>query len=183
MLSDDSQSTVDMDDVRNAAVTQAIRTQEVFEQFLTDRSKQAPSIDDWAMLLSSGKNLVLISDILDWLFQHGYGAARTGAVATEVAGIANDAIANILRLAEEIRTGRPLRVAAVRDTAPELRSASLTSLSQPGLATSPDALRAAIGLVAVVDWLQQLEDLLRDLDKPVAEMLTPNTRAWWSLSR
>lgn len=34
---------------------EAIRAQEVFEQFLIERTRQAPGVDIWAMLLSSGK--------------------------------------------------------------------------------------------------------------------------------
>jgi hypothetical protein len=37
------------------ARSEAIRAQEVFEQFLIERTRQAPGVDIWAMLLSSGK--------------------------------------------------------------------------------------------------------------------------------
>lgn len=72
-------------------------------------------------------------------------------------------------LAEEIRSGGELRVTGIHDTAAELRRAALSSLSQPDLATSPPALRSAIGLVSAVQWLGQLDRLLLDLKDPLPE--------------
>jgi len=131
------------------------------------------------MLLSSGKGLLLISDIVDWLFEHGYSATESGTPASTVGTVATNAIGNILRLAEEIRSGHPLRVAGAHNAAAELRSAALASFSQPDVATSPAALRSAIGLVSSADWLGQLDSLLQDLDEPVGETLAANATHWW----
>jgi hypothetical protein len=60
-----------------------------------------------------------------------------------------------------------------------LREAALVGLSDPTLARSPDALRSAIGLVSVADWLQQLETLLRELEAPVAATFAVNSTPWW----
>ena len=178
LLTDAGEPADAVDTARSTAWTRAIRAQEVFEQFLNERTRQAPGIDVWATLLSSGKGLMLISDVIDWLFEHGYSAARSGAPASTVGNVASNAIGNILRLAEEIRSGHPLRVAGAHDFAAELRSAALATLSQPELATSPAALRSAIGLVSTADWLGQLDSLLQDLDKPVAETLAANATHW-----
>jgi uncharacterized membrane protein YccC len=161
------------------ARTKAIRAQEVFEQLLNERMRQAPGVEVWAMLLSGGKGFLLIGDVLDWLSEHGYAAARAGAPAGTLATLADNAVSSIVRLAEEIRSGHPLRVAGSMDVSGKLRSAALACLSAPGLASSPEELRAAIGLVAVADWLGQLEILLRDLEAPVAATLVVNAQPWW----
>ncbi len=161
------------------ARTQAIRAQEVFELFLNERSRQSPAISVWATLLSSGKGFLLIGDVVDSMVHAGYGAGSVGEPATAVGTVAGDAIASIVRMAEEIRSGRALRVTQPRDTSQELRAASLTSLSAPSLAADPSAVRAAIGLVFFADWLAQLDLLLRDLESPVAETLAASRLPWW----
>jgi len=75
------------------------------------RTRQAPGVDTWAMLLSSGRGFLLIGDVLDWLFEHGYAAAQAGAPAGTLATLAGNAVAHIVRLAEEMRSGHRLRVA------------------------------------------------------------------------
>ena len=179
MLTDANESLEDLSDSHRAARTEAIRAQEVFEQFLNERRQQAPGVDVWAMLLSSGKGFLLIGDVLDWLFEHGYAAVETGAPAGTVATTAGTAVSNIVRLAEEIRSGRLLRVADPPDASGKLRDASLESLAEPGVGTSPEALRSAIALVSAADWLQQLEVLLRDLQVPVAATSTASATPWW----
>ena len=179
VLTDADESPNAVNAARDLAHTEAIRAQEVFELFLNERTRQAPGIDVWAMLLSSGKGFLLIGDVLDWLFEHGYAAADSGAAARTIGHLATDAIANILRLAEEIRSGKPLRVAGARDPSAELRNAALASLSEPALVSSAAALRSAIGLVSAADWLGQLDTLLRDLDAPVASTLAANRMPWW----
>jgi uncharacterized membrane protein YccC len=161
------------------ARTEAIRAQEVFEQFLIERTHQAPGIEIWATLLTSGKGFLLIGGVLDWLFEHGYSASCAGAPAASVATLADNAVAHVVRLAEEIRSGRGLRVASPPDESAALRSAALTSLSDPALPESPEALRSAIALVSVADWLQQLETLLRDLEAPVAATFGLKSTPWW----
>jgi uncharacterized membrane protein YccC len=167
-----------VDAARDLARTQAIRAEEVFELFLKERTRQALDVDAWATLLTCGKGFLLIGDVVDWLFEHGYAAVGTDASAS-VGGLASEAIANILRLAEEIRSGKRLRVAGPRDATAELRTAALASLSGPGVAGSPTALRSAIGLSSTADWLAQLDHLLNDLDLTVSRTLSENTSAWW----
>src|SRR5207244_8265085 len=111
LLTDAGEPADAVDTARSTARTRAIRAQEVFEQFLNERTRQAPGIDVWAMLLSSGKGLLLIGDVLDWLFEHGYAAAQAGAPAGTLAMLAGNAVAHIVRLAEELRMGHRLRVA------------------------------------------------------------------------
>jgi hypothetical protein len=161
------------------AHTQAIRAQEVFELFLNERSRQAPPIAVWATLLSSGKAFLLIGDVVDGMVNHGYAAVGVGAPAIVVGTLAGEAIASIVRMAEEIQSGHALRVTQPRDTSEELRRASLSGLSAPGLAAAPDALRSAIGLVFLSDWLTQLDLLLRDLESPVGETLAASRMPWW----
>src|SRR5262249_9226319 len=86
------------------AHTQSIRTQEVFELFLNERSRQSPAISVWATLLSSGKGFLLIRDVVDSMINGGYAAVGIGAPATVVGTAAGDAIASIVRMAEEIRS-------------------------------------------------------------------------------
>jgi len=179
MLTDADEPEEEVSGSHRVARTEAIRAQEVFEQFLNERTRQAPGVDVWAMLLSSGKGFLLIGDVLDWLFEHGYAAAQAGAPAVTLATLAGNAVADLLRLAEEIRSGHRLRVAGPPDASGKLRSAALMSLSEPGLPSSPEALRSAIAVVSVADWLQQLETLLRDLEAPVAATLVVNSTAWW----
>jgi hypothetical protein len=109
----------------------------------------------------------------------GYAAVGVGRPATVVGSVAGEAVANIVRMAEEIRSGHALRVTQPRDTSEELRGASLTGLSAPGVAASPEALRSAIGLVFFSDWLGQLDVLLRDLEGSVAETLAASRLPWW----
>jgi hypothetical protein len=109
----------------------------------------------------------------------GYAAVGVGAPATVVGTAAGDAIASIVRMAEEIRSGHALRVTQPRDTSEELREASLTTLSAPGIAATPETLRAAIGLVFFADWIAQLDLLLRDLESPVAQTLAASRMPWW----
>jgi hypothetical protein len=161
------------------AHTEVIRAEEVFEQFLNERSSEVPPVEVWAMLLNGGKGFLVIGEVVDWLAKHGYVAADTGTPATTLGSLASEAIANISRLAEEIRGGRSLRVTVRRDVSKELRRAALASLSEPGVTGSPQALRAAIGLVSTADWLGQLDVLLRDLEAPVAETLAGAGRLWW----
>jgi uncharacterized membrane protein YccC len=179
MLTDANEPADEVSASNRIARTQAIRAQEVFEQFLNERTRQAPGVEVWAMLLSSGKGILLIGDVLDWLFEHNYSAARAGPSAATLAVVADTAVAHVVRLAEEIRTGYRLRVAGPADASGKLRSAALASLSQPGLARSPEALRPAIAVVSVADWLQQLEALLRDLETAVASTFAVNSRPWW----
>jgi uncharacterized membrane protein YccC len=179
MLTDAAEPVEQVSASHRIARTEAIRAQEVFEQFLNERTRQAPGVDVWAMLLSSGKGFLLICDVLDWLFEHGYSAASGGAPAATLAILADNAVANVIRLAEELRSGHRLRVAGPSDASGMLRSAALASLSEPGLADSPAALRSAIAAVSVADWLQQLETLLRDLDAPVAATFAVNSTSWW----
>jgi uncharacterized membrane protein YccC len=178
MLTDANEPDEEARSLRRLARTEAIRAQEVFEQFLNERTRQAPGVDVWAMLLSSGKGLLLIGDVLDWLVEHGYGAAQAGAPAGTLATVAGSAVAQIVRLAEEMRSGHRLRVADPPDTSGKLRSAALDSLSEPRLRTSPDLLRSTIGLVTAADWLQQVETLLLDLEAPVAATLRVNSTPW-----
>jgi uncharacterized membrane protein YccC len=179
MLTDAEEPMEDVSASNRAARTEAIRAQEVFEQFLNERRQTAPGVDVWAMLLSSGKGFLLIGDVLDWLFEHGYAAVQSGAPAGTVATLAGNAVANIVRLAEEMRSGRLLRVADPPDASGKLHTAALDSLAAPCLTMSPEALRSAIALVSAADWLQQLEVLLRDLEVPVAATLTANSKPWW----
>jgi hypothetical protein len=164
---------------KDLANTQAIRAQEVFEQFLNERSRQAPSISVWATLLSSGKAFLLIGDVVDSMVEHGYAAASVGAPASVCGTFAGEAVANIVRMAEEIRSGRALRVTEPPDASDELRGASLTALSAPDLGASPEALRAASGLVFFADWLRQLDILLHEMESPVAETLAASRLPWW----
>jgi uncharacterized membrane protein YccC len=161
------------------ARTRAIRAQEIFEQFLNERSRQSPGISVWATLLSSGKSFLLIHDVVDSMVNHGYAAGNVGIPTIVVGTHAGEAIASIVRMAEEIRSGQALRVAQPRDASDELRDASLAGLSAPGLASSPDAMRAATGLAFFSDWLGQLDSLLRDLESPVAETLAASRMPWW----
>ncbi len=165
--------------VNSLARTQAIRAQEVFELFLTERGQQSPAISVWATLLSSGKAFLLIGEVVDSMANAGYAAVGVGRPATVVGSVAGEAVANIVRMAEEIRSGHALRVTQPRDTSEELRGASLTGLSAPGVAASPEALRSAIGLVFFSDWLGQLDVLLRDLEGSVAETLAASRLPWW----
>jgi hypothetical protein len=179
VLTDADESTEALSASHRDARTEAIRAQEVFEQFLNERTRQAPGVEVWAMLLNSGKGFLLIGDVLDWLAEHGYAAAPSGAPTGTLAALASNAVSSIVRLAEELRSGHQLRVAESIDPSNELRSAALAGLSAPGLASSPDGLRSAIGLVSVAEWLGQLETLLRDLEAPVAATLSVNARPWW----
>jgi uncharacterized membrane protein YccC len=179
MLTDADEPTQEVSASNRIARTEAIRAQEVFQQFLNERTRQAPGVDVWAMLLSGAKSFLLIGDVLDWLFEHRYSAAHGGAPAATLAVLADSGVANIVRLAEEIRSTHRLRVAGPPDASAKLGSAALASLSEPGLARSPEALRSAIAVVAVADWLQQLETLLRDLEAPVAATLAVNSVPWW----
>src|SRR5258708_6681741 len=89
MLTDANELDEEVSSSHRLARTEAIRAQEVFEQFLNERTRQAPGVDTWAMLLSSGRGFLLIGDVLDWLFEHGYAAvqarAPAGALAAPVA--------------------------------------------------------------------------------------------------
>jgi len=161
------------------AHTEVIRAEEVFELFLNERSGQVASVDVWARLLNGGKGILVVGEVLDWMAQHGYSAAGTGAPATTLGSLASEAIANMSRLAEEIRGGRSLRVTVQRDVSTELRSAALASLSEPAVIAARDGLHAAIGLVSTADWLAQLDVLLHDLEAPVAETLADDRRSWW----
>ena len=96
-----------------------------------------------------------------------------------MATVAGSAVAHIVRLAEEMRSGHRLRVADPPDASGKLRSAALASLSEPRLSNSPEVLRPRSGSVSAADWLQQLETLLRDLEAPVAATLKVNSRPWW----
>jgi hypothetical protein len=77
----------------------------VFELFLNERGRRVPPVEIWATLLSGGKRLLLIRDVLDSQADEGYTAFGTGAAATAVGSFASDSVANIVRLAEEIRGG------------------------------------------------------------------------------
>jgi uncharacterized membrane protein YccC len=179
MLADPGEPVETLRMARGLARTEAIRAQEVFELVLNERRVQTPPIEVWAMLLTGGKGFLLIGDILEWLVSHGYAAAGSGAPATAVGTLAGDAIANVLRLAEEIRTGNSLRVTGARDASAELRTASLASLTEPQVTRSADALRAAIGLVSSADWLAQLNALVKDLEGPVDQTRAAATSPWW----
>src|SRR5262249_53184188 len=85
----DAHSEVSAAAVHTQAHTEAIRAQEVFESFLAERSRQLPPIEVWATLLSAGKGFLLIGEVADWLADHGYAAAETGAPATVVGGFAS----------------------------------------------------------------------------------------------
>jgi uncharacterized membrane protein YccC len=179
MLTDPGEPPETLRMARGLARTEAIRAQEVFELVLSERRQQTPPIEVWAMLLTGGKGFLLIGDILEWLVSHGYAAAGSGAPAAAVGTLAGDAIASVLRLAEEIRTGDSLRVTGTRDASAELRSASLASLGEPQVTRSSDALRAAIGLVASADWLGQLNVLVKDLEGPVDQTRAAAGAPWW----
>jgi hypothetical protein len=116
MLTDTNEPDQEVSSSHRLARTEAIRAQEVFEQFLSERTRQASGVDVWAMLLSSGKGFLLIGDVLDWLFEHGYAAAQAGAPAGTLTTVAGSAIAHSVRLAEEMRSGHRLRVAGFPDT-------------------------------------------------------------------
>jgi uncharacterized membrane protein YccC len=179
MLADSSEPAETLRAARAYAGTEAIRAQEVFELVLNERRQQQPPIEVWAMLLTSGKGFLLIGDVLEWMVSHGYAASGTGAPATTVGSLAGDAIASVLRLAEEIRTGNSLQVTGARDASAELRDAALVSLTEPEVTRSSAALRAAIGLVSSADWLGQLNALVKDLEGPVAETRAAAGAPWW----
>jgi uncharacterized membrane protein YccC len=165
--------------VRNRAHAETIRAEEVFEQFLNERGRQVPPVEVWATLLSGGKRLLLIGEILDWLAEHGYAAAGGGTPATAIGSLASDAIANVARLADEVRAGRSLRVTPRHDGSAERRAAALAALAVPGIAASSAALRSAIGLVSTAEWLAQLETLAQELEAPVAETRAAALLPWW----
>jgi hypothetical protein len=179
MLADPGEPAETLRAARGLGRTEAIRAQEVFELVLNERREQTPPIEVWAMLLSSGKGFFLIGDMLEWMVSHGYAAEATGIPASSVGTLAGDAIANVLRMAEEIRTGNSLRVTGARDASAELRSASLASLTEPRVTQSSDALHAAIGLVSCADWLGQLNALVKDLEGPVAATRAAAGTPWW----
>jgi len=178
-LTDANEPVEALNTARESARTQAIRAQEVFELFLTERTRQAPPVDVWALLLSSGKGFLLVGDAVDGFVEHGYAAARTRAAAGTVASVASLAIADMIRLAEEIRSGKPLRVAEQPKTSALLRAAQLASLSEPGVLESPAALRSAVALVATADWVAQLDLLLQALEMPAGQTLGGYARPWW----
>jgi uncharacterized membrane protein YccC len=167
------------DGVHRDAETQAIRTQEVFELFLNERSRQSPAVEVWAMLLACGKGFLQVAEVVEWLAKRGYAANAAGSRSAVVGSVADEAVASILRMAEELRSGHALRVTEPQDHSAELRDAALASLSEPEVAASPEVLRSAIGLVATANWIDHLDSLLQMLESPLAETLAASRLPWW----
>ena len=93
--------------------------------------------------------------------------------------MASDAIANVVRVANEIEGGSSLRVTQRRDRSAERRAATLAALAVPRIVDSPGALRSAIGLVSTADWLGQMETLLEHMESQVAKTRAAARLAWW----
>jgi uncharacterized membrane protein YccC len=180
MLAEDGGAANDVTDSLSADVeTQAIRAQEVFELFLNERSRQAPAVEVWAMLLSCGKGFLQIAEVVEWLAERGYTANSAASRLEVVGSVADEAVASILRMAEELRSGHAMRVTEPREHSAELRNAALASLSAPEIGGTPSALRSAIGLVATANWIDHLDGLLQTLEGPVAETLAAARLPWW----
>ena len=135
-------------------------------------------VEVWSSLLSGGKRLLQIGEILDWLANHGYAATAGVAAGSAMGGLADDALADVVRLAGEVQEGRLLRILPTHDRAAERRAADVACLAQPNIADSPEAMRSAIGLVAASDWLAQVETLVEHLEVPLARA-TPARQGWW----
>jgi uncharacterized membrane protein YccC len=170
---------VSPDALRAVALTESIRADEVFDLFLRDRGTQIPPVEVWAMLLSGGKRLRLIGEVIDWLAERGYAARDTQTDTVAMGSLANDALANVVRLAGEVEGGRLLRVTPTHDTAAARRAAAIAGLSVPNITASPAAMRSAIGLAAAADWLAQLEATVNQLEAPVAQAGAAAGLAWW----
>ena len=167
-----------VEDLRAKALTESIRAGEVFDLVLSEGGTRSVPVEVWSALLSGGKRLLQIGETLDWLANHGYAATAGGAPGSAIGGLADDALADVVRLAGEVKEGRLLRILPTHERAAERRAAAVACLAQPNIADSREAMRSAIGLVAASDWLAQIETLVEHLEIPLARA-APSRQNWW----
>jgi uncharacterized membrane protein YccC len=129
------------------------RADEALDQFLSERGSKRPDPQRAAMLVASGSDMILFSDLIRILLETLHCQAD--------------------RLDTTIHTNAP--VAAVSPTV--LREVSLRCLGR--WRDEPDFERSAIALVAVAEWVEVLDKLLARLHEPVSDVVAASAVPWW----
>jgi uncharacterized membrane protein YccC len=166
--------------LRRAAHAEAERAGEVFARFLVDRGTKSLPVEDWAELLAGGKRFMLAGEILDYLAREGYVVGQMTNEASRLGQAADDVLARLLQLAEQLETGQRLQIMSLSDGGDERRQAEIACLRHWGGADDPAVARASLALVRMGDWLRDLERLIHHLEAPAAAAGRTADVPWWS---
>jgi uncharacterized membrane protein YccC len=153
------------------------RADEALDQFLSERGSKRPDPQRAAMLVASGSDMILFSDLIDALSDMGYQGNghvdSRDALSEQIRILLETLHCQADRLDTTIHTNAP--VAAVSPTV--LREVSLRCLG--GWRDEPDFERSAIALVAVAEWVEVLDKLLARLHEPVSDVVAASAVPWW----
>jgi hypothetical protein len=167
---------------RLLAVQAAERAGDAFDQYMNERAAKPLDPEDGAFLLASGSHAVLVGDSLNVIVDLGYVAAGCRPGADALGARSRDTLAALDRLADRL-DGHEAPDAGGQQPAqaPEpdgrLRGAALACLRQ--LREDPEAGPAAIAVVAAGEWIERLEHLTADLQRPAAEAARAARTPWW----
>jgi uncharacterized membrane protein YccC len=163
---------------RRLAVRARDRAEEAFEQLLNERGSRPLDPATAGLLVASGKDLLLVGDLLNVAADLGYQARICGEGAARVSGQAGLTIAAFLRLADRL-AGEAAAAGGHREEASEalLEEAALRCLREWNQDDPPG--RSAIAVVTAREWVQQLSVLAADLEEPVAVASRAARVPWW----
>jgi hypothetical protein len=159
------------------AVRARDRAGEAFDQFAGERGTKPLAPETAASLVAAGAHAIIVGDLLNVIAEMGYRVQDGGSEGTELGVQTQLILAGFLRLADRLegRTSALLSRAAVSDEV--LRAIALSSLRH--WRDDPAAGQSALAAVIAGEWLQQLGELSRDLEDPVARAVEAANLPWW----
>ncbi|GAC1526215.1 MAG: FUSC family protein [Chloroflexota bacterium] len=175
ILTDDSPSQASR--ARALVIHARDRAGEAFEQFLTERGSNPLAPEKAGYLLAMGTHAIMAGDAINVVADMGYQAdgCHDGKAALQAHG---KIVAMTFQHLADRLAGAP------KDTYPhvsldrhDLREAALICLRR--WKTDPAAGRAAIAVVSLSEWIDQLNGLAVALEEPVEEAVKAARVPWW----
>jgi uncharacterized membrane protein YccC len=165
---------------RQAAVAEAARAGEVFDQFLNDRAAKVLPPSTWAALQAGGSHLLLAGDSLEHLALMGYQVTACEGGAQGLSTAVDALVEALGCVSDSLEHGTPLP-ASLGSALPEdqLNQASTECLAAWGGMSDPDRRGSALGLISAGDWLHSLGLLIDHLNGPAEAAGRVANLAWW----
>jgi uncharacterized membrane protein YccC len=164
-------------EARAVAERARARAEDALDQFLSERGPKRPDPQRAAFLVASGSHMILFSDLIDALPEMGYQSSG------DVDG--RDTLSEQIRIVLEALRRQADRLDASTHANGPMAKVSATAVREVSLSwlgrwrDEPDFEHRAIALVAVAEWVELLDELLVQLDEPVAEVVAASAVPWW----
>lgn len=168
---------VDVVTATRAVVTDAReRAAESFDQLLGEHSSKQLRPEVAGSMISAADYAVLVADTLQVLVELGYVATECAGGVERLEGASVALVASWFMLAERIDGVSVVRTVPLHRE--ELRNAAIECLTA-WKGDSPERGKAAIAVAWTREWIEQLDDLMRELDEPAAQVATSAGAPWW----